>query len=83
MEKCQLYEKGMAQEREFFGNEIVFCPVTPKNCPYGKAIAQTYQGDPVGTVCISRGLVKKVNENANFRLDKKEVSLPIRIRELV
>jgi hypothetical protein len=50
----------MAQDRKYFGNDIVFCSITPKNCPYGNGKKIKTQKEEVGTFCKTGGFLEKI-----------------------
>lgn len=58
MEKCPFYKNGHAEKRKHYGNKLLFCKI--EECPYGNAGKLTFQGEEIGTICKSNGLVEKV-----------------------
>jgi hypothetical protein len=63
-EKCEHHICGKTQEKYFMKNKIVFCEISPKNCPYEQGKRLEWEGEEfVGNIC--KGLTRKLQEQTN------------------
>ena len=58
--KCEHYEQEKTKKDFFLKKEYVFCSV--KKCPYGNSEELSWEGEPAGTICRTKGLLKKVKK---------------------
>lgn len=72
MEKCPMYEKGNAAERQYFGKTIVACIIKPENCPFENSENINYGGERIGIMCKSKGLVEMVDKHPLYTLTMRK-----------
>ena len=60
---CAHHIEGKTERIFFRGSELLFCEYAKKKgCPYGNSKNVSYEGDSAGIVCLTEGLIKKINQ---------------------
>ena len=60
--KYHLHINEFTKNEKIFGNEYLSCKKGKKGCPYGNAEDIKLGGEIIGTICKTRGLIKKVKK---------------------
>ena len=60
---CEHYLDGQTKKDYFLGNEVLSCKYAKNNeCPYGNSEKLAWEGEEPLTVCLSKGLIKRLEE---------------------